>query len=87
MTRLTPLVKDPLALSLGSRQGALIEDLYLRAHQDVLADVLGYALGDCFVLISAEPLLPLHLEDHIIPTVLSAFEVYLELTANLWNLR
>ena len=68
-----PMIEDSFALALSSRQTTMIENLHCGTHQDVFADVSGNPVLDSFVLIGIESRPPLHLEDHIVPPVLSAF--------------
>ena len=81
MTSSIPMVKDSVALALGAWQGTVSQDFHHRAYKDVPADVPGCAVGDCFVLIRPDPWPPLRPKYHIIPTIWSAFKVYLVLAA------
>jgi hypothetical protein len=64
----------------------MIENLHFRTHQDLFADVSGNTVRDYFVLINIGSRPSLHLEDHIVPPVLTTFQVYLEFAADFWNL-
>ena len=79
------MIEDSLALTIGSRQGPVIQDLHLRTHQEAEADVPGNPAGDGLVLIGFDTWPSFHFEGHIIATILSPFKVYLELAAYLGN--
>ena len=87
MANLLPMIEDPFAFAFSAGQGGVIQDSNFNTHQDVLADVSGNTVRDCFVLIGIESRPPLHLEDHIISPVLSSFKMYLVLAAYFWDLR
>jgi hypothetical protein len=80
------MIEDSFGLALSSRQTTMIENFHCSAHQDVLADVSGNAVCDYFVLIGIESRPPLHLKDHIIPTVLPTFQMNLVLATYFGNL-
>jgi hypothetical protein len=70
---LTAMIEDSFAFAFSPGQSGVIQDLNFSTHQDMFADVSGNPLRDCSVLIGVESRPPLHLEDHIIPPVLSTF--------------
>ena len=79
--KLISVVKNPFALALSSRQTSVIKDFHFGTNQNMLSNVLGNATGYCLVVLRFIAWPPFHLKDHVITTVFSPFEVYLELAA------
>ena len=80
--KLISVVKNSFTLALSSWQGAVIKNFHFGTDQNMLANVLGNTLGYSFIMFDIVAWSPLHPEDHVIATVLSAFKVDLEFTAD-----
>jgi hypothetical protein len=76
------LIKNPPAFSLCPRQGSIIEDLHLAPYQDFPTDFCYNLLGQLIIVCVFRPWVPLHFNEHHVPSAFTLFEIYLEFAAD-----
>ena len=85
--KLISVVKNSFALALSSWQTTVVKYFHFSTHQNMFANVMRNTTGYCLVILRFIAWPPFHLEEQVIASVRSSFDMYLVFAAYFGNLR